>query len=119
LNKPTAYLAQADAALVNFGDGQTLEKRLLAFNVSASRMLQNPTATSFPIWAFPPYTAQRLIFRWFNLICGKEVVKELFAKFFTVDAIREGIVSPFYLSNDIAENHVWKITAEMREVLLG
>lgn len=77
-------LSQADAALVTSGTA-TLETALLGVpQVVCYRMVMPRMA----YWAFKhilhtPYIS--LV----NLICGKEVVKELFAKFFTVENIRK------------------------------
>ncbi|WP_294082133.1 lipid-A-disaccharide synthase [Proteiniphilum sp. UBA5384] len=77
-------LAQSDAALVTSGTA-TLETALL--NVPQVVCYRTPTPR-LTYWIFKhmfhtPYIS--LV----NLICGREVVKELFARFFTVDNIRK------------------------------
>ncbi len=77
-------LSQADAALVTSGTA-TLETALL--NVPQVVCYRMP-APRMAYWAFKhilhtPYIS--LV----NLVCGREVVKELFAKFFTVENIRK------------------------------
>ena len=77
-------LAQADAALVTSGTA-TLEAALL--NTPQAVCYKTPVP-KLAYWGFKhilktPYIS--LV----NLIAGKEVVKELFAKFFTIDIIQE------------------------------
>lgn len=103
-------LAQADAALVTSGTA-TLETALL--DVPQAVCYKTPLP-HLSYWAFrhilhTPYIS--LV----NLICGKEVVKELFAKFFTVDAIREELYRLLFVKRyrqTMLENY-----REMREVL--
>lgn len=82
-NRTYRILAQADAALVTSGTA-TLETALL--NVPQVVCYRTPMP-HLTWWGFKhilhtPYIS--LV----NLVCGKEVVKELFAKLFTVDNIR-------------------------------
>ena len=82
-NRTYRILAQADAALVTSGTA-TLETALL--NVPQVVCYRTPMP-HLTWWGFKhilhtPYIS--LV----NLICGEEVVKELFAKLFTVDNIR-------------------------------
>ncbi len=77
-------LSQSEAALVTSGTA-TLETALL--NVPQVVCYKTPTP-KLTYWVFKhllhtPYIS--LV----NLICGEEVVKELFASFFTVDNIRK------------------------------
>lgn len=83
-NQTYRILAQSDAALVTSGTA-TLETALL--NVPQVVCYRTPTPR-LTYWAFKhilhtPYIS--LV----NLVCGREVVKELFARFFTVDNIRK------------------------------
>lgn len=82
-NQTYRILAQSQAALVTSGTA-TLETALL--NVPQVVCYRTPTP-EITYWAFKnilhtPYIS--LV----NLVCGREVVKELFARFFTVDNIR-------------------------------
>jgi len=83
-NRTYRILAQSDAALVTSGTA-TLETALLNVPQAVCYRMPMPKLTW---WGFKhilhtPYIS--LV----NLICGREVVKELFAKFFTVDNIRK------------------------------
>ena len=87
-------LAQAQAALVTSGTA-TLETALL--DVPQVVCYKTPLPW-LSYWAFKnilhtPYIS--LV----NLICGREVVRELFAKFFTVDAIREELKRLLHVQN--------------------
>jgi len=105
-------LAQADAALVTSGTA-TLETALL--DVPQAVCYKTPLP-HLAYWAFrhilhTPYIS--LV----NLICGKEVVKELFAKFFTVENIREELYRLLFVKRyrqTMLENY-----REMREILGG
>jgi lipid-A-disaccharide synthase len=77
-------LSQADAALVTSGTA-TLETALL----NVPQVVCYRTAIPRAIyWAFK-YILHTPYISLVNLVCGREVVKELFAKFFTVENIRE------------------------------
>lgn len=76
-------LAQADAALVTSGTA-TLETALL--NVPQVVCYRTPMP-QLTWWGFKHILHTPFI-SLVNLVCGKEVVKELFAKLFTVDNIR-------------------------------
>lgn len=103
-------LAQADAALVTSGTA-TLETALL--DVPQVVCYQTP----FPVlsyWAFKhilhtPYIS--LV----NLICGRQVVMELFARFFTVDNIRNELQRLLHISRyrrNMRDNY-----RELRDIL--
>ena len=103
-------MAQADAALVTSGTA-TLETALLDVPQAVCYKKPLPHLSN---WAnrhilHTPYIS--LV----NLICGKEVVKELFAKFFTVENIREELYRLLFVKRyrqTMLENY-----REMREVL--
>jgi lipid-A-disaccharide synthase len=103
-------LSQADAALVTSGTA-TLETALLNVPQVVCYRTAVPKAT---YWAFKhilhtPYIS--LV----NLVCGKEVVKELFAKFFTVENIRKELYQilkePSYRENMLTQY------AELRRIM--
>lgn len=76
-------LSQADAALVTSGTA-TLETALL--NVPQV-VCYRTAAPRITYWVFKHFLHTPYI-SLVNLVCGREVVKELFAKFFTVENIR-------------------------------
>jgi lipid-A-disaccharide synthase len=77
-------LAQADAALVTSGTA-TLETALL----NVPQVVCYRTAMPKLTWWGFKHILHTPFISLVNLICGREVVKELFAKFFTVDNIRK------------------------------
>ncbi len=105
-------LAQSDAALVTSGTA-TLETALL--NVPQVVCYRTPMP-SITYWAFrhilhTPYIS--LV----NLICGQEVVKELFARFFTIDNIRQELGRILY--DEDYRNEMHARYGEMRRILGG
>lgn len=111
-NQTYRILAQSDAALVTSGTA-TLETALL--NVPQVVCYKTPTP-KLTYWVFKhilhtPYIS--LV----NLICGREVVKELFARFFTVDNIRKELKQVLHVQSyrqNMLDNY-----AEMRQILGG
>ncbi|NLU28757.1 MAG: lipid-A-disaccharide synthase [Bacteroidales bacterium] len=105
-------LAQSQAALVTSGTA-TLETALLNIPQVVCYRTSMPRLS---YWAFKnilhtPYIS--LV----NLICGREVVTELFAKFFTVDNIRKELTQLLHVKNyrkNMLDNY-----AEMRRILGG
>lgn len=82
-NRTYRILAQSDAALVTSGTA-TLETALLNVPQVVCYRMSMPKLSS---WGFQHILHTPFI-SLVNLICGREVVKELFAKKFTVDHIR-------------------------------
>lgn len=111
-NQTYRILAQSQAALVTSGTA-TLETALL--NVPQVVCYRTPMP-KLSYWAFKnilhtPYIS--LV----NLICGREIVKEFFAKFFTVDNIRKELIQLLHVKNyrkNMLDNY-----AEMRKILDG
>ncbi|WP_352420987.1 lipid-A-disaccharide synthase [Proteiniphilum sp.] len=111
-NQTYRILAQSDAALVTSGTA-TLETALL--NVPQVVCYKTPTP-KLTYWVFKhllhtPYIS--LV----NLICGREVVKELFARFFTVDNIRKELKQILHVQSyrqNMLDNY-----EEMRQILGG
>lgn len=111
-NQTYRILTQSDAALVTSGTA-TLETALL--NVPQVVCYKTPTP-KLTYWVFKhilhtPYIS--LV----NLICGREVVKELFARFFTVDNIRKELKQVLHVQSyrqNMLDNY-----AEMRQILGG
>ncbi len=111
-NQTYRILAQSDAALVTSGTA-TLEAALL--NVPQVVCYRTPTP-KLTYWVFKhilhtPYIS--LV----NLICGREVVKELFACFFTVDNIRRELKQILHVQSyrqNMLDNY-----DEMRKILGG
>lgn len=105
-------LAQSDAALVTSGTA-TLETALL--NVPQVVCYRTPMPR-ITYWVFKnmlnaPYIS--LV----NLICGRPVVRELFARFFTVDNIRKELKQILHVQNyrqNMLDNY-----QEMRRILGG
>ncbi|MEA5129284.1 MAG: lipid-A-disaccharide synthase [Proteiniphilum sp.] len=111
-NQTYRILAQSDAALVTSGTA-TLETALL--NVPQVVCYKTPTP-KLTYWVFKhilhtPYIS--LV----NLICGREVVNELFARFFTVDNIRKELRQILHVKSyrqNMLDNY-----EEMRQILGG
>lgn len=111
-NQTYRILAQSDAALVTSGTA-TLETALL--NVPQVVCYKTPTP-KLTYWVFKhilhtPYIS--LV----NLICGREVVNELFARFFTVDNIRKELKQILHVKSyrqNMLDNY-----EEMRQILGG
>lgn len=87
-------LAQAQAALVTSGTA-TLETALL--NVPQAVCYRTPLP-HLSYWAFKNMMHIPFI-SLVNLICGREVVKELFAKFFTEENLREELKRLLHVQN--------------------
>ncbi len=103
-------LSQSDAALVTSGTA-TLETALLNVPQVVCYRMAMPKLT---YWAFKnilhtPYIS--LV----NLICGYEVVKELFAKFFTEDNIRTELHQILHVQS--YRKNMLNNYAEMRQIL--
>ena len=111
-NQTYRILAQSDAALVTSGTA-TLETALLNVPQVVCYRTSMPRLT---YWVFKnilhtPYIS--LV----NLICGHEVVKELFARFFTVDNIRKELKQILHVQSyrqNMLDNY-----KEMRRILGG
>jgi len=111
-NQTYRILAQSQAALVTSGTA-TLETALL--NVPQAVCYHTPMPKLL-YWAFKnilhtPYIS--LV----NLICDREIVKEFFAKFFTVENIRKELIRLLHVKNyrkNMLDNY-----AEMRQILGG
>ncbi|OPZ27541.1 MAG: Lipid-A-disaccharide synthase [Bacteroidetes bacterium ADurb.BinA174] len=111
-NQTYRILAQSQAALVTSGTA-TLETALL--NVPQAVCYRTPMPKLL-YWAFKnilhtPYIS--LV----NLICDREIVKEFFAKFFTVENIRKELIRLLHVKNyrkNMLDNY-----AEMRQILGG
>lgn len=111
-NQTYRILAQSDAALVTSGTA-TLETALL--NVPQVVCYRTPTPR-ITYWVFKnilhtPYIS--LV----NLICGRPVVKELFARFFSVDNIRKELKQILHVQTyrkNMLDNY-----EEMRQILGG
>ena len=111
-NQTYRILAQSQAALVTSGTA-TLETALL--NVPQVVCYRTPMP-KLSYWAFKnilhtPYIS--LV----NLICGREIVMEFFAKSFTVDNIRKELIQLLHVKNyrkNMLDNY-----AEMRRILGG
>ncbi|SFL41719.1 lipid-A-disaccharide synthase [Proteiniphilum acetatigenes] len=111
-NQTYRILAQSDAALVTSGTA-TLETALL--NVPQVVCYRTPMPR-ITYWVFKnilhtPYIS--LV----NLICGRPVVKELFARFFTVDNIRNELKQILHVQTyrkNMLDNY-----EEMRQILGG
>ncbi|MDR2815145.1 MAG: lipid-A-disaccharide synthase, partial [Proteiniphilum sp.] len=111
-NQTYRILAQSDAALVTSGTA-TLETALL--NVPQVVCYRTPTPR-LTYWVFrhvlhTPYIS--LV----NLICGRQVVKELFARFFTVDNIRKELKQILHVQSyrqNMLDNY-----EDMRRILGG
>ena len=111
-NQTYRILAQSDAALVTSGTA-TLETALL--NVPQVVCYRTPVPR-ITYWIFEnilhtPYIS--LV----NLICGQPVVKELFARFFTVDNIRKELKQILHVHGyrqNMLDNY-----EEMRQILGG
>lgn len=111
-NQTYRILAQSDAALVTSGTA-TLETALL--NVPQVVCYRTPVPR-LTYWIFDnifhtPYIS--LV----NLICGREVVKELFARYFSVDNIRRELKQLLHTQSyrkNMLDNY-----AEMRDILGG
>lgn len=93
-NQTYRILAQSETALVTSGTA-TLETALL--NVPQT-VCYHTSMPKLSYWAFKnilhtPYIS--LV----NLVCGREVVKELFAKYFTVDNIRKELKQLLHVKN--------------------
>lgn len=111
-NQTYRILAQSEAALVTSGTA-TLETALLNVPQVVCYRTVMPRIT---YWAFKnmlhtPYIS--LV----NLICGREVVKELFARFFSVENIRNELKQILHVHNyrqNMLDNY-----EEMRQILGG
>ncbi|MGI6047442.1 MAG: lipid-A-disaccharide synthase [Petrimonas sp.] len=111
-NQTYRILAQSQAALVTSGTA-TLETALL--NVPQAVCYRTPMPKLL-YWTFKnilhtPYIS--LV----NLICDREIVKEFFAKFFTVENIRKELIRLLHVKNyrkNMLDNY-----AEMRQILGG
>lgn len=111
-NQTYRILAQSDAALVTSGTA-TLETALL--NVPQVVCYRTPTP-KLTYWVFKnilhtPYIS--LV----NLICGRQVVKELFARFFSIDNIRNELKQILHVKSyrqNMLDNY-----EEMRQILGG
>lgn len=111
-NQTYRILAQSDAALVTSGTA-TLETALL--NVPQVVCYRTPLPR-ITYWVFKnmlntPYIS--LV----NLVCGHEIVKELFARFFTVDNIRKELKQILHVQSyrqNMLDNY-----KEMRRILGG
>lgn len=111
-NQTYRILAQSDAALVTSGTA-TLETALLNVPQVVCYRMPMPRLT---YWVFKhilhtPYIS--LV----NLICGREVVKELFARFFSVDNIRTELKQILHVQTyrqNMLDNY-----EEMRQILGG
>ncbi|RNC66153.1 lipid-A-disaccharide synthase [Proteiniphilum sp. X52] len=111
-NQTYRILAQSDAALVTSGTA-TLETALL--NVPQVVCYRTPMPR-ITYWVFKnilhtPYIS--LV----NLICGRPVVKELFARFFTVDNIRKELKQILHVQ--IYRKNMLDNYEEMRQLLGG
>ncbi len=109
-NQTYRILAQSDAALVTSGTA-TLETALLNVPQVVCYRMAMPKLT---YWAFKhmlhtPYIS--LV----NLICGHEVVKELFARFFTVDNIRKELQQMLHVQS--YRQNMLANYKEMRQIL--
>lgn len=111
-NQTYRILAQSDAALVTSGTA-TLETALLNVPQVVCYRTSMPRIT---YWVFSnifhtPYIS--LV----NLVCGRQVVKELFARFFTVDNIRKELKQILHVQSyrqNMLDNY-----EEMRRILGG
>ncbi|MDO5663713.1 MAG: lipid-A-disaccharide synthase [Bacteroidia bacterium] len=111
-NQTYRILAQSQAALVTSGTA-TLETALL--NVPQV-VCYRTSMPKLSYWAFKnilhtPYIS--LV----NLICGREIVMEFFAKYFTIDNIRKELIQLLHVKNyrkNMLDNY-----AEMRRILGG
>ncbi len=111
-NQTYRILAQADAALVTSGTA-TLETALL--NVAQVVCYRTPMPR-ITYWIFHNFFHTPYI-SLVNLICNREVVKELFARFFTVDNIRKELKQILHVKSyrqNMLDNY-----AEMRQILGG
>lgn len=111
-NQTYRILSQADAALVTSGTA-TLETALLNVPQVVCYRMPMPRLT---YWAFKhilhtPYIS--LV----NLVCGREVVKELFARFFTVDNIRTELKQMLHVKH--YRQNMLDSYEEMRNILGG
>lgn len=103
-------LAQSEAALVTSGTA-TLETAIL--NVPQVVCYHTPTP-KLTYWAFKNILHTPFI-SLVNLIAGREVVKELFAKFFTVDNIRRELNQILNVKN--YRNNMLDNYSEIRDIL--
>ncbi|WP_313380771.1 lipid-A-disaccharide synthase [Proteiniphilum saccharofermentans] len=111
-NQTYRILAQSDAALVTSGTA-TLETALL--NVPQVVCYKTPMPKT-TYWVFKnilhtPYIS--LV----NLICNREVVKELFARFFTIDNIRKELKQILHVQS--YRQNMLSNYEEMRQILGG
>lgn len=111
-NQTYRILAQSDAALVTSGTA-TLETALL--NVPQVVCYKTPMP-KITYWVFKnilhtPYIS--LV----NLICNREVVKELFARFFTIDNIRKELKQILHVQS--YRQNMLSNYEEMRQILGG
>jgi lipid-A-disaccharide synthase len=112
LNQTYRILAQSQAALVTSGTA-TLETALL--NIPQVVCYRTPVPR-LSYWAFKNILHTPFI-SLVNLICNREVVKELFAKFFTVDNIRKELTQLLHVKN--YRKNMLESYAEMRRILGG
>src|SRR5690554_309045 len=112
LNQTYRIPAQSQAALVTSGTA-TLETALL--NIPQVVCYRTPVPR-LSYWAFKNILHTPFI-SLVNLICNREVVKELFAKFFTVDNIRKELTQLLHVKN--YRKNMLESYAEMRRILGG
>ncbi len=109
-NQTYRLLAQSDTALVTSGTA-TLETALLNVPQAVCYRMPMPKLSH---WAFEnilhtPYIS--LV----NLICGKQVVRELFAKYFTLDNLRDELKRLLHVKT--YRQNMLSNYREMREIL--